>query len=285
MAHRNCWRLIASAFRPTAQRRPKYCCQSSVTPKSSGPLEPWNGEFYSNFGDGTERSWEEAVQYGFLYAGGGAWHSQTLKLLNVGDRVWVKVPGTGFVGVARVTGKSQPASTFQITTPSGDVPAMELLQKANHHAEHIKDPENCDRNGGILSSDSRPIFPPLTSQFDEVRSWRTRSMLMLFAAVLLQFKNGDSRIPECDLILKRLISRASSWVAWFWSMRICVAQIWHIRGYFAVISERPNLKMCVLRMQTSQGLTLLDAIWLGRQCGEQDYSRPISVEPTLHQAI
>ncbi len=52
------------------------------------------------------------MQYGFICGGGGARYSRTLQLLNPGDRVWVKVPGTGFVGVGRATGRSQPAASF-----------------------------------------------------------------------------------------------------------------------------------------------------------------------------
>jgi hypothetical protein len=67
--------------------------QANATITSSGPNEPWNGEFYCSFGEDKERSWEDAVQYGFISAGGGAWYSRTLQLLNPGNRVWVKVPG------------------------------------------------------------------------------------------------------------------------------------------------------------------------------------------------
>jgi len=64
---------------------------------AAGPNEPWNGEFYASYGADESRSWDDAVRYGFISAGGGAWYSRTLQLLNPGDRVWVKVPGSGFV--------------------------------------------------------------------------------------------------------------------------------------------------------------------------------------------
>ena len=50
-----------------------------------------NGEYYVSFGD-EGRSWEEAVKYGFISAGGGTWFTNTLKLLKPGDRIWVKIP-------------------------------------------------------------------------------------------------------------------------------------------------------------------------------------------------
>jgi hypothetical protein len=90
-----------------------------------GPSEPWNGEFYCSFGEGNdERSWLEASEHGFISGGGGAWHSRTLQLLCPDDRVWVKIPDVGFVGVGRATGRAQPASSFRLPTPSGETPAL-----------------------------------------------------------------------------------------------------------------------------------------------------------------
>lgn len=69
---------------------------ATVTSKAKGAREsePWNGEFYASFGLGNDRrSWDEARRFGFISAGGGAWYSNTLNLLNVGDRIWVKSPG------------------------------------------------------------------------------------------------------------------------------------------------------------------------------------------------
>src|SRR5713101_9379167 len=82
--------------------------QVSAATTPAGPTEPWNGEFYCSFGHGEGRSWDDAVQYGFICGGGATWYSRTLQLLSPGDRVWVKVPGVGFVGVGRATGRVQP---------------------------------------------------------------------------------------------------------------------------------------------------------------------------------
>ena len=85
---------------------------AAATP--DGPNEPWNGEFYSSFGHDESRSWADAVQYGFICAGGGAWYSKTLQLLNLGDRVWVNVPGYGYVGVGKVIGRVSAASNYLV---------------------------------------------------------------------------------------------------------------------------------------------------------------------------
>lgn len=106
--------------------------------------EPWNGEFYCNYGDGENRLWADAVQYGFICAGGGAFYSRTLQLLSPGDRVWVKAPGRGFVGVGRVMGRAQPATTFKLATAGGDVPVLEIVKGAKYHREFLNDPERCE---------------------------------------------------------------------------------------------------------------------------------------------
>ena len=115
---------------------------AAVAPQES--REPWNGEFYVSFGHDDSRSWAEAVQYGFISAGGGLWYSNTLKLLQPGDRVWVKAPGFGFVGVGRVTGAAQPLLSFQVTTPAGQAPAMDDLKEGLYHKEFADDSDRCE---------------------------------------------------------------------------------------------------------------------------------------------
>jgi hypothetical protein len=111
--------------------------------RPAGANEPWNGEFYHSFGHGNNRSWDEAVQYGFICAGGGRWYSNTLQLLAPGDRVWAKVPGSGFVGVGLVKGAVQAARDFVVATASGDKPFLEIA-KANYHREFVDDPDRCE---------------------------------------------------------------------------------------------------------------------------------------------
>jgi len=73
----------------------------------------WNGEFYVSFGAGPGgRSWADATKLGFISAGGGRWYSKTLFMLKPGDRVWVNIPGTGYVGVATVSGHAMIADEF-----------------------------------------------------------------------------------------------------------------------------------------------------------------------------
>lgn len=106
--------------------------------------EPWNGEFYLNFGHGEARSWEDALQYGFVCAGGGTFFSKPLQLLSPGDRIWVKAPGYGFVGVARVMGRAQSVTTFTVTTPAGEFPILEVAKGGEYHREFFNDPDRCE---------------------------------------------------------------------------------------------------------------------------------------------
>jgi hypothetical protein len=117
--------------------------QTSAAVKPDEPKEPWNGEFYVSFG-GEARSWADAVKYGFISAGGGAWYSKTLHLLNPGDRIWVKVPGSGFVGVGRITGPPESASSFRVKTENGDAPVLDVATGAHLHRKYIDDLERCE---------------------------------------------------------------------------------------------------------------------------------------------
>lgn len=115
---------------------------AAAIPADAG--EPWNGEFYCSFGESESRSWAEAVEYGFICGGGGAWYSRTLQLVNPGDRVWVNVPGKGFVGVGRAVGDMQPASTFRVATKSGDALLIDIAKSGTYHREYAGDPERCE---------------------------------------------------------------------------------------------------------------------------------------------
>ena len=85
--------------------------------------EPWNGEWYVSFGHDHHRDWEEARKYGFVSAGGGTWYTGTLNQLSAGDRVWVRVPKVGYVGVGIIEGARVPLREYEI----GGRPAREVL--------------------------------------------------------------------------------------------------------------------------------------------------------------
>ncbi|ASK02912.1 MULTISPECIES: hypothetical protein [Enterobacteriaceae] len=117
---------------------------AQATATSASAKEPWNGEFYVSFGDPKSRVWEEARRYGFISAGGGSWYSQTLKQLQPGNRVWVKIPATGYVGVGIVQSAVEPASSFTINTEHGEKLAMDVLKFGDGYRENADDPDKSE---------------------------------------------------------------------------------------------------------------------------------------------
>jgi acyl-CoA reductase-like NAD-dependent aldehyde dehydrogenase len=107
-----------------------------------GPKEPWNGEFYVSYSN--DRSWDDAVRYGFVSGGGNAWYSQTLKLLSPGDRIWVNIPKVGYVGVGVVTEARQPVSEFTVPTDQGPRPALDVLSRTDYMRKHADNPERAE---------------------------------------------------------------------------------------------------------------------------------------------
>ena len=120
--------------------------QVSNSASADDSAEPWNGEFYCSYGAGESRSWEDAIQFGFVCGGGGEWYSRTLKLLGPGDRIWVKVPDWGFVGVGRVTGQIQSASEFKVSASQdgAEISILDVAKRGTYHREFINDPERCE---------------------------------------------------------------------------------------------------------------------------------------------
>jgi hypothetical protein len=90
---------------------------------------PWNGQdFYISFGE-DRRSWDDAVQYGFVSGGGGKWYSQTLQSLFPGARVFVCIPKTGYVGVGTVKETAQRVGEFKVNVGGQTVPILEAPLK------------------------------------------------------------------------------------------------------------------------------------------------------------
>ena len=113
-----------------------------VTTGAKGEKEPWNGEFYVSFGG--DCTWDEARSYGFISAGGGTWYSQTLKLLSPGDRIWVTIPGFGYVGVGRVTEAVQSVREFKVNVKGTEQLALKVLSTADQLRQLAADPEKAE---------------------------------------------------------------------------------------------------------------------------------------------
>ncbi len=117
---------------------------STSARSASSPKGDWNGEYYVSFGDldDSGRSWEDAVKYGFISGGGGEFYVRTLSLLSPGDRVWVNVPGEGYVGVGEVTKPVVRIDQFLVPGPGGrDIPITEVPLKGPRIVESLKTAE------------------------------------------------------------------------------------------------------------------------------------------------
>ncbi|EFQ83462.1 hypothetical protein HMPREF0063_11124 [Aeromicrobium marinum DSM 15272] len=76
--------------------------ETAAAPKGSKKSKraPWNQiDWYVSYGAG--RNWADARRFNFISAGGGRFYSKTLRSLPEGARVWVHLPGTGFVAVGK----------------------------------------------------------------------------------------------------------------------------------------------------------------------------------------
>lgn len=99
--------------------------------------EPWNGEYYVSFGDGVSRSWMDALKYGFISGGGGEWYSRTLNQLNIDDRVWVNIPGIGYVGVGKVVDTAKKADEVFFEENGVEQNIYQLSNNASYYQEYI----------------------------------------------------------------------------------------------------------------------------------------------------
>lgn len=99
----------------------------SKVSKSTGQKggEVWNGrDFYVALGENEHRNWDDCRKYGFVSGGQGRWYSQTLEQLFVGARVFVCIPGTGYVGVGDVKDTAKPVKDFNVTVKGKKVPIL-----------------------------------------------------------------------------------------------------------------------------------------------------------------
>lgn len=88
---------------------------------------------------------DDAVRYGFISAGGGSWYTQTLNMLTEGCRIWVNVPGIGYVGVGVVEEPAKHINEF--VTRNGDrkqIPILRAALKSPGIGQNAGDPERAE---------------------------------------------------------------------------------------------------------------------------------------------
>lgn len=101
----------------------------------------WNGEFYHSFGVDEQRNWDDAIKYGFISAGGGVWYSGTLYNLEPGNRVWVNIPHTGYVGVGEVIESAQLCKDAEFEIDGERIPFYNITDLKG---EYLKGVEGTD---------------------------------------------------------------------------------------------------------------------------------------------
>ena len=108
--------------------------------------EPWNGrDFYVSLGESEHRNWDDCMRYGFISGGQGRWYSRTLEMLFPGSRVFVNIPGTGYVGVGEVTQESQPLRDFHVEVDSREIPILDAPDlRASDMGHNADDPERSE---------------------------------------------------------------------------------------------------------------------------------------------
>ena len=103
--------------------REPAAADAAVPRRASGG--EWNGEVYVNFD--RDSDWDHAVKYGYVRAGGGDWYSRTLRSLEPPERIWVRIPQEGYVGVGTVREAAVPAVEFLVPGPDGaEAPIVEV---------------------------------------------------------------------------------------------------------------------------------------------------------------
>lgn len=132
----------------------------AATSKTNSPKkaqQPWNGhDYYVSFGVGDSRTWEDARQYGFISAGGGQWYIQTLHQLAPGKRVFVHIPGEGYVGVGEVRGPVQHLDRFTVDVGGQMVPILTAPHTAPAMDKYAGDPDKVEHFVQIKRIDTRP---------------------------------------------------------------------------------------------------------------------------------
>lgn len=107
--------------------------------------EPWNGrDWYVSFQNDATRSWEDAVRYGFVSAGGGEYWTAQLDRLPVGARIFVNAVGIGYVGIGLVRESRVPVTDFKVKANGVDKPILQCPLTAKSMGHDLEDRDKCE---------------------------------------------------------------------------------------------------------------------------------------------
>ncbi|MEH7744733.1 endonuclease NucS domain-containing protein [Neobacillus drentensis] len=119
--------------------------EKSSNTKVENKKEKWNKQdFVVNFEEKPHRKWEDAVNYGFISAGGGRWYSRTLSQLFIGARVFCMIPKKGYVGIGKVVETVKPIKDVKFKVGKEEKSVGDLVLKAQNMLHDIDDSEICE---------------------------------------------------------------------------------------------------------------------------------------------
>lgn len=117
---------------------------------------PWNGnDFFVAVGENQHRNWDDMRRYGFVSAGHGEKYRKAMGNLFEGARVWAAIPGTGYVGVGKVTKPAVPISDFEVDIDGVPTPILNADVKATNMSEDADDPEQSEYLARVRWIDTR----------------------------------------------------------------------------------------------------------------------------------
>jgi Endonuclease NucS len=124
---------------------PNVVEEKSSNTKNESKKEKWNKQdFVVNFDDGSYRSWEDAIRYGFISAGNGRWYSRTLKQLFVGARIFCMIPKHGYVGIGKVIERVKPIRDVVIEVDGESKKLIDLPLTAPKMKHDLDNDELCE---------------------------------------------------------------------------------------------------------------------------------------------
>jgi hypothetical protein len=126
-------------------REPSTSDDGATAPKAGSEKVEWNNEYYVNFFPCEWRDWDDAVRYGFVSGGHGPKFRDAMLRLEPNDRIWVNVPGQGYVGAGIVEASAVPVNEFLVTDDKGQkVPITKAPHKATDIDGEVDDPDNAE---------------------------------------------------------------------------------------------------------------------------------------------
>ena len=117
---------------------------ASLQPRLGIPCLNHYRDFYVTLGESEHRAWEDCRRYKFISAGQGRRFSSPLRSLFPGARVFVLIPGTGYVGVGVVRESAVPVKDFKVQIDGQEIEILNAKLEATKMAENADDLDKCE---------------------------------------------------------------------------------------------------------------------------------------------